>query len=717
MKVLKSTAKLAILALSACGILSFASCKENVDESNFKIANKPTIFDLIASRDSLSSIRKVFERVKLGNSKEASTLASVLSARGYYTCFAPSNRALEAYVDSVTQGTSTDVAALTPEQAKHVAYSCIIDKDYETANFPLSGETFQVSTLSNRRLVAVQDSTLDYIVNQNSRILDADNEASNGYLHIVDHVVSPSTLNLHKLISEAPNMRIFSSLLSVTGWADSLQLHTEEEEEYLREFADLIGTRKQCFNWAYPYPDSRAINFTAFVEPDDLYEKEWGIHFDKNEKGFIKTDDNGNISNWENILKAIEAKCLETGMGKAECIGEYTNPDNPLNDFIAYHLLIGGMAPDEFVRHYNEKGYDYVSMREPQNKNYTVNVWDYFETVKHNNKQGLVKITQLPDGDCDYYLNRISTYDDKIDGTYEELGIAKENKPGKNGLNVRINRTNVVNGKMYENNALNGFYFPVDHMYIYNEETRKGLGSERIRANVVTTVFPEVVSNDCRGRKITYYPRGYARNIYNQNEMMNMYYALEWDSRWPGGQRTIRGENVMLDGRMDFTFKLPPVPASGTYELRIGALCAVDRGMFQYSIGEDPNRLKVCGLPVDYRESIALIPGQPWVPDGELDEETILMNDRNLRYAGYIKAPKYYCVSGSAGRTDIRNSLGSGSTPFLRRIITRQHFEAGKPYYMRMKCVLNSTNIRNEFSIIEFCPKSIYSSEKPEDVW
>ena len=105
----------------AFGLLfSAQSCSEKIDERNFAIAKEQTISDYLGSKPEYSQIKSVFDRVRLGNKGNASTLAAVLSARGNYTVFAPTNDAMSAYVTKVL-GESKSVADLTDEQAHLIA--------------------------------------------------------------------------------------------------------------------------------------------------------------------------------------------------------------------------------------------------------------------------------------------------------------------------------------------------------------------------------------------------------------------------------------------------------------------------------------------------------------------------------------------------------------------------------------------------------------------
>ena len=99
------------LKRTLCGVFGLVSllgagsaltgCTEDIDESNYAIAEEQTVTDFLSTTDSLSKIKAIFDRVRLGNDEQASSLTSVLSARGNYTLFVPSNAAIDAYIASL----------------------------------------------------------------------------------------------------------------------------------------------------------------------------------------------------------------------------------------------------------------------------------------------------------------------------------------------------------------------------------------------------------------------------------------------------------------------------------------------------------------------------------------------------------------------------------------------------------------------------------------
>ena len=669
--------------------------------------------DYISDDPNLSDIKSLFEQVKLGKASNASTLSSVLAARGNYTVFAPNNDAVRAYVQQLN-GT-TDLSSLTEEQKQQIALNCIIDNGtsnaYESADFPIGGNTFSTSNLRDRRLSCTQDSVDQaFVINGDAKCIETNHEVSNGYLHVVDHVISPSTNSVAELVQKAGNMRIMGRLLALTGWADSLSVKTSQEEAYETEHINDAGSTKRFVNTNFPYMEKRSVAYTAFMEVDDAFINDWGCPAPE-------VDGEGNITNWQAIEDVIVSKCKENfpeSEDDTHTAVDLTNmkaTSNPVNRFVAYHLLYGGMAIDEFVHHFNEYNYDMVNLDAPVARGYSVNVWDYYATMGPN--RGLLKVTQLPTGDYPFYLNRISTYDDGIKGTYEERS-AVETKPGQTGINLLIHPINDLSGVTYDNNALNGFYYPIEHVMVYNDETRTLLASERMRIDATTLLY-ELQSQDCRGKKIAYFPNDYFANISNVSTSTEIYYLQDGLCDNKGSWKDFQGDEFLLTGRFDFVLKLPPVPKAGSYEIRMGASLNDQRSMFQVYFGDSPDRTSPIGLPIDQRESVSMIPGSPWVDDSGLSEASIRENDRNLRNQGYMKSPNYFTVDGSKGLTTTRNA--TPNSPALRRILTTQYMEPGKSYYLRFKSAVEASNKQFMLDYFEFVPVSIVNAVEPEDIW
>ena len=231
----------------------------------------------------------------------------------------------------------------------------------------------------------------------------------------------------------------------------------------------------------------------------------------------------------------------------------------------------------------------------------------------------------------------------------------------------------------------------------------------------MTTILYELQSQDARGKKIAYFPNDYFANISNASSGTKIYYLQHGYCADKGSWKDFQGDEFLVTGRFDFVMKLPPVPYAGTYEIRMGASLNPQRTMYQTYFGESPNATSPVGLPIDQREGVTLIPGQPWVSDSGLGEAAINENDRNLRNQGYMKAPNYFCATDAKGKTTVRNA--TPNSPALRRIITTVYMEPGKSYYLRFKSAIEASNKEFQMDYFEFVPVSIVNATKSEDIW
>lgn len=677
-------------------VLGLAACTESVNEGNFAIKTEETAIDYLSSKPQFSDIMAVYDRVRLGNSETASVLSSVLGARGNYTIFAPNNEAMKIYLEGL--GVSS-VDELTYEDAKLIAFNSIIDNRdeaaYESADFPTPG-SFSVSNLNDRTLTCEQDeSGASYVINTNALVLSFDNEVSNGMIHEVDHVIAPSSDDVATRLAAATNMQGFSHLLTATGWDEKLvaYLDLDYQAQNWEEVTDYRLSSEK--NTVIYRNTSRYDGYTVFAEPDEVFASEWGINFVRDEEGLV--------TNWDEVMAQFTAKCEEV-YGTAER-GNLTHPDNAVNRFVAYHLVEGKMAYDKFVHHCSEYNYKYGSnIQAPQTDQMPTNVWDYYATM--GDHRSLIKITQVGDAgfeqDLDHsiYLNRISEYDNGRKGDYHETGVKTP------GILISPN-----NGE-YDNNAQNGFYFPINKVLVYNDEIRDYLANERLRVDMVT-MLPELITNGNRGiRRYTLFEKGYIKNVSNESSDTHFIYLMAGTG---AGWNDYQGDEFLICGLYDFTLKLPPVPKKGTYELRMGTALNSMRGMAQIYFGSDPLRLSPAGLPYDMRQTVNESNVEiPWKADTEDDEENA-ENDKNLRNHGYLKGPNYFTVTDGKAETPVR--MRSGGTACIRRIITTAEMDPDKTYYLRFKTALKKLDSQFFLDYFEFVPTTIYNGVLPEDIW
>lgn len=112
-------------------------------------------------------------------------LAEALSAEGPYTVFAPTNEAFEALFTNLGVSGIDDLTKdqLTPILLYHVVNGEVLSKDLKSG---------QVSTLNETASINVEVSKKKVMVD-NSNVVIADIEGSNGVIHVIDQVMVPNT--------------------------------------------------------------------------------------------------------------------------------------------------------------------------------------------------------------------------------------------------------------------------------------------------------------------------------------------------------------------------------------------------------------------------------------------------------------------------------------------------------------------------------------------
>ena len=218
-------------------------------------------------------------------------------------------------------------------------------------------------------------------------------------------------------------------------------------------------------------------------------------------------------------------------------------------------------------------------------------------------------------------------------------------------------------------------------------------------------------TDDC-GDGYWYFTSDYIDNVVDMTAETEFIYLP--NQGYSGGENSwmnFQIDEFNIQGVVDFTMKLPPVPFSGTYEIRYGINANDNRGMAQVYIGTNKNNLPAVGIPLDLRSSSGTNPTSTgFVKDEQLgDEESIAENDKSMRNLGFMKGPNYIQLGGGHTGREYQNCL--------RKIIYTGQLDADKTYYIRFKSVLSGTSYEFFYDYLELVPKFVYSGDEAEDKW
>ena len=667
--------RFAILIFSFFNILIFNACTEDIDESNLYTFTGETIEDYLANRsEQFSSFNYILQRI--GYDK-------ILSAYGTYTCFAPTNDAVQAYIDSLYDDTTNknlvhngmtarSLEGLTDSLCNDIALFHLLNTKVMGVNM---GNGMTIKTLLGRDINTSIDSISgQVVVSRTAFITSMDNELENGVLHELNHVITRSNLLVAGEMESHPDQfNIFSLALKATALADSL---TEQQKQNL----NIVVENKEKY-WV---PEKCEMGYTIFAETDDVFRAN-GIN---------------NVEQMAEYAAQQYARCAENGSGwydyarnhniQISTGTDYENPWNVLNMFVRYHIVAYKVPWDKLVYDYNQ-----VSK---------VTLCEYYETML---PYTLIKLTR---NSGKRILNRWiqnNTLTDRV----AELGTNAMHAVMFEGVELVGQNSQVA--------AANGYIHPIKSLLVYNEDVPHGALNERMRFDD-TSLLGEMMSNSIRGMTFAEmkvraseastprvrFPSNYFNNIevYNGEDTQMRYLAKD-----EGNYSNYQGDEFLCVGAYDFALRLPPVP-DGTYELRMGYTAENARGMLQFYIGRssDQTSMQALDIPLDMRViPVENADGTPdtktgWCQWSNTDDRGVA-SDANMHSLGYMRGPLYYTI-GVNGTTNARSHHKD-----LRRIIVKQQFEQGE-YWLRFKNVLDNKDAQFHLDYIELCPENVYNS-------
>lgn len=684
--ILKKSLLLAAVALVTTG---FYSCKDEVDESDLYTFTGSTINDYLTESDKYTDFAYICTKVKLSKRSE-STVAQLLSARGNYTVFAPTNEAVQAYLDSIYVTKNYDLTQIPDSTAEYIVRNSIIDHGnsdaYLTTGFLVGALD---KTNMNDRYITVSYGTdsvtgkAETIINEYSRIINPDIEVTNGVIHGVDYVLQLSNAYLPALIEKTPNLKIFAHLLKATGWDGKMNKYRDDDYELNHEpmISNLDGSGQK------KAPEHRYFGYTAFVEPDSIFVEKWGIPEPQVENGILK--------NGDEILQAIQEKCAKEYPGAKST--DLKSEENAVNQFVSYHLLPERLTLDRIVVHHAEMGYAYGNPTQ-----LSIDCFEYYETLCTSHRR-LLAITEGKQTEGKR-INRHCQYKTDVAAGefYEEYDV---DRPG-----ILIEESN----KGYISNALNGFYYTIDDILVYDDGVPNNVLNKRLRWDV-SSLLPELITNGYRlikNNDQNMFPRGYFDNLQvveGSRVCYFPYYSQNIDN--------YQGDEFNIRGQYDFVFRLPPVPYHGTFEFRLAAPVNTSFGMAQIYIGKNPDNLNPIGLPLDLRLAQSN-PNIGWEQDTK-DWDHNYENDKQMRNHGYMKPPYHDGIkkNGNVITESMRNTTTYANNLRLRKIVYQGTFDPDEVWYIRIKSVMENTNLAFLLDYLEFAPKWVYSGPEAEDIW
>ncbi len=636
---------------------TMVSCSDEPDGDNYYTFTGEMVSDYLDNRPELySEFTEILHR---------SGMYGMMATYGTYTCFAPTNEAVDRYLRD--HGYSS-VSDLSQEECDTLSWNHIIAATYFTTD--LSDGNIPKSNMNDRFLTFSCDTNstsgnVMYYVNMASKLVARDDSVENGVVHTLDRVIQPSSSYLPEKLLEDKNISLFASALTLTGLNDSLYDYIDPDYHVNPDsvYKPIPFHRTGATYYMY-YPANRMKRFTVLAETNKVYA----------EAGINSLDD------LKAHAKEVYDEMYPEDAGLYD--DDWTNRKNPLNRFVAYHLLPYYAAVNDFT--ISESGINYKTTCAMTN---LIDCTDWYTTMMPGT------IMKFSSPSAGLYINRKGVGSKfTVEGvkvyTPTEMRTIHDEELKEAGLHV-----DTLNQQ-----ALNGIYHYIDKVLEYNKETRDVVFNDRIRWNVIT-MSPEFLNVGARGNTNTQHLTGLKQVEGWDFHGINPTLAVRERGVW----MATYSDAVDLIGQFDVSFKLPPVPEN-TYEIRFAYGAGNDRGVVQIYFGEKGN-LQPMGLPIDFR----VWGGDPsigWVADTEDNEENRAI-DKAMHNRGYMKDMDSWNQGGS-------NNLRANNGKY-RKILTTQRLDPNKEYWLRIKLVIDNAEAELPINYFEFCPKSVYAGLTAED--
>ncbi|MCI5855142.1 MAG: fasciclin domain-containing protein [Prevotella sp.] len=615
------------------------SCNEEDLPDNYYTATEMTAAGFLQNDPArFSEFTRILQRANF---------LSTLATYGEYTLYAPTNEAVNNYLSANNYGSVEDI----PQNVCDTIARTHIVKGgvYFTAD--VSDGTLPLLNMDDRNITITCDSDVNnnnaiiYYVNKSAKMIERDDSVTNGVVHTIDHLLVSTSMLLPDLIKQDTTSTIFASALALTG----VELNMRKVEDYsytigrdsVEEGLPEVFFGAEGEKWTkVKFVERRYFKYTAFVETDETFEKA-GIY---------------NINDLIAKAKAWYDNVFPEDAGKYD--DDYTHPKNPLNRFVSYHILPFLVNYDQLVISGQIKDY-YCDLSKADAE-------DYYETMA----QGCILRASGPK-DGKVYLNR-KRMDVLITPGVRVLS------PTESGLNLQ--------------DCANGVYHYISAPLYFNPEAL----NNRMRIDA-TTLFPDFLNmSKCRvqfnEKTMTMFKNNYLTNVKATSQSLIGVRGNEiWTNSWEGNM-------VAICGEFDIEIKLPPVPKTGMYELRLGYSVNPSRGIIQVYL----NGI-ACGVPVNLQQG-----PEGWKEDTE-DEEENRATDKSMHNRGFMKAPD------SQG-----GDISNGGTPFraaghiMRRVLYTGEIRQDQENWLRFRQLLKG-NYSLSLDYIEICPKNIYASPEGED--
>ena len=285
---MKNIVKYCLLLLVIC-----YSCDDPYKDKTFQVYNvQPAASYLETRSDEFSEWIKVLKYADLFN--------AINQATDIFTVLAPTNAAMSEFY--ARKGV-VSIEELGQTYARGLAQYHIMNDTIQRDDFVAGGE-LPIKTLSGDVLEVSFDESGEggfnsVYINKEAHVKEFAISTANGLVYVLDDVLSPAIETVYERLCGHEENLIFRTAVELTGWKDELNITSEIN-------SSVLGSTSEVRRY-----------FTLLAVSDDVY----------NSHG----------------ISTVEALVSRLGAGS-----DYTNKNNALNRYVAYHILDGSYKVTSF---------------------------------------------------------------------------------------------------------------------------------------------------------------------------------------------------------------------------------------------------------------------------------------------------------------------------------------------------------------------------------
>ena len=207
------------IVCGVCLCFCIGACSDEPDAEHFYTYKGQMMSEYLLSNAQFSQYAAIVERAGM---------MKLLSAYGTYTCFAPTNEAIMAFLEG--RGLS-DISQLTDADCDTIARTHLVNNVFSTAEM---GDGVLATANMNRRYIEIshgldEDENAVVFLNDDAHIIYSlqDDSVDNGIMQPIDRVLESSNRMVVDLMKLNPHISLFMESLMATGVSDSLYLYKD----------------------------------------------------------------------------------------------------------------------------------------------------------------------------------------------------------------------------------------------------------------------------------------------------------------------------------------------------------------------------------------------------------------------------------------------------------------------------------------------------------